>query len=212
MNLALTDLSTLLALPDPEAAEALSERMAMLDQVHRVHERSFYERGVIALEFERRQLWRHLVSPETGDPFPSLTAWISSGFLGCRRTTFEAKKIMTMLADVPPERLAGVPTGTLYELTKLSTAVRNDPRILAAARRLPKDVFLAHVSLVHVDQHVEPTETLRFSPVLSGAKLIKEWCEYAVENDLAGNRDEALVMACEAALREAKSEVQVDVS
>lgn len=201
-------LSDLLQLPDQQAAVELNDRMSAWVKLDSLQEGSFVERGRIIREFEARRLWSHLVDPETGQSFPSLTAWMScSRFFGCRRTNFAAKKVMTMLADVPPERLAGVPTGTLYELTRLSTAVRNDSRILAAARVLPKDAFLEKVSREHVDQHVEPTETLRFSPVLSGAKLIKEWIEFALENDLAGNREEALVMACEAALREAKAEV-----
>ncbi len=160
MNLALTDLSTLLALPDPEAAEALSQRMAMLDQVHRAHERSFYERGVIALEFERRQLWRHLVSPETGDPFPSLTAWIHSGALGGSRWTFKAKEILTKLADVPVKQLSGIPTGTLYELVGMSTSVRNDPHVLAAARALPTKVFVAKMAREQPGQHISPKSKL----------------------------------------------------
>ena len=113
MTFALANLSDLICLPDPEAAEALNERMAVWMRIDKLQERSFVERGLIIREFERRKLWAYLVSPETGQPFPHLTAWLScDNFLGCRRTNFEAKRTLEMLQDVPAEKLVDIPRAT----------------------------------------------------------------------------------------------------
>ena len=200
-------LSDLIALPDPEAAVALDARMDAWTTIDKLHERSFVERGIIIREFERRQLWKHLTDPETGHSFPNLTAWLScENFLGCRRTNFEAKRTLAMLEDVPPAKLIDIPKGNLHTLTQLSTAVRNQPDVLEAARIMPREAFEEKVEKEHPTQHIESRRPLRFSPDRSGAKVIEEWIEYALEHDLAGTRDEALVLACESALIGARSD------
>jgi hypothetical protein len=205
-----TNLSDLISLPDPEAAEALNTRMAALDQIHRIHERSYAERGIIAREFELRSLWRHLIDPDTGLSFPHLTAWLScSDFLGCRRTNFEAKADMKELADVPADKLIDVSKDNIKVLKLLSTSVRNQPDVLEAAKRLPQDKFLAKVEREHPSQHLEVRRVLRFSPGRSGAKVVEEMIAWALEHDIAGSRDEALVRAAEAALNEWKLEQEL---
>lgn len=197
------NLSDIIAMPDTEAAAAMNERMALLDHIHRIHERSYAERGIIVREFERRQLWQHLTDQDTGQPFPNFTAWIScSDFLGCRRVNFEAKRDMEMLKDVPAAKLIDVPKGNLKVLTQLSTAVRNDPGILEAAKTLPQNEFLAKVETDQPQQHIETQQRLIFSPGRSGAKVIEEMIAWALEHDIAGSRNEAIVRAAETALHE----------
>lgn len=205
MKLALANLSDIICLPDVEAADALNKRMGILDEIHRLHERSFVERGIIIREFERRHLWSHLIDPDTDQPFPNLTAWLScENFLGCRRTNFEAKRTLAMLEDVPPSKLIDIPKGNLHTLTQLSTSVRNQPDVLEAARTMPREAFEEKVEKEHPTQHIEARRSLRFSPGRSGAKVVEEWITYALEHDLAGTRDEALVRACEMALNDAR--------
>lgn len=201
MKITLANLSDVLALPDELAADALNKRMIVLDEISRLHERSFVERGIIIREFERRQLWKHLTDPETGQSFPNLTAWLScDNFLGCRRTNFEAKRTLAMLEDVPQAQLIDIPKANLHTLTQLSTAVRNDPGVLEAARTMPREAFEEKVEKEHPTQHLESRKPLRFSPGRSGAKSIELWIEYALEHDIAATRDDAVVKACEMAL------------
>lgn len=209
-EIASTNLSDLLAMPDPEAAEALNTRMGALDHIQRIHERSYSERGIIAREFERRNLWAHLIDPLTEQPFTTFTAWMTcDDFLGCRRTNFEAKKDMEMLQDVPTAKLIDVPKGNLKVLTQLSTAVRNDPGILEAAKTLPPNEFLEKVEKEQPHQHIEAKRVLRFSPGRSWAKVIEETIDYAIENGIAGNRDEALLRMAETSLNEWKLEEEI---
>lgn len=198
------DLLAIIGLPDPEAADALNIRFSAWMQVEK---RSYAERGIICREFDRRELWRHLTDPDTGLPLPNFSAWMScSLFLGCRRTNFEAKADVLALADVPDEQLLGVEKENLKVLKLLSTAVRNDPDVLEAARTLPREAFEEKVEREQPHQHIEARKTLRFTPERSGAAVIEDWIAFALDTDMAGSRDEAIVRACEIALSSARAE------
>jgi hypothetical protein len=199
------NLSDLICLPDPDAATALNERMAALDLIHRVHERTYPETGIIAREFERRQLYKYLVDPDTGVPFSTFTAWAScSNFLACRRIIFESKRDMEMLQDVPADKLIDVPKSTIKVMTQLSTAVRNDPGILDAAKTLSPNKFLEKVEREQPLQHLEMRKPLRLNPGRSEAKIIGAWIDYALNHDIAGSPTEAIVRACEVAMHDAE--------
>jgi hypothetical protein len=200
-------LSEIIALPDPEAAEALNARMIGLAQVDRLHALAPAERIIICRTFEERSLWRHLTDPETDMAFPNITAWLSSGFLGCRRVAMEAHKLGQKLADVQPMKLLGVTKDNLHTLVGLSTAVRNDPGVITAAKTLDNIEFEKKIAEDHPDQHLDPRgRLLRFRPGRKGAQIIEEAIEYALEHDIAGTRDEALVRAFETAMNEWKLE------
>ena len=202
-----TNLSDIVALPDEKAAVELNQRMAFFEQIERIHERSFVERGIIIREFEKRRLWAFLIDPDTGESFPNLTAWLScSDFFGCRRTNFEAKRTVAALEDVPPAKLLDIPKANLHTLTQLSTAVRNDPAILEAAKTLSKDKFQEKIELEQPEQHIEARKPLRLAPTRSEREDIDAWVEYAIEHDLAGSVTEAIARACQMA----KHDVDLD--
>lgn len=197
------NLSDLIALPDQQAAAAMNTRLAAFEHIERIYERTYAERTIIVRQFESRSLWKHLIDPDTGQMFPNLTAWLScSSFLGCRRVNFEAMRTGKMLQDVSAEKLIDIPKGNLHVLTLLSTAVRNDPEILKAAKTLSRDQFEEKVEKEQPHQHIEARRPLRFSPGRSGAKVIEEAIAWALEHDIAGSRDEALVRMAETAMHE----------
>lgn len=193
-------LPDLISLPDPEAAVALNGRMALLDMVDAAHSVSYSQRLVIIAEFRRRSLWKYLIDPLVGEAFPHETAWLSSGFGGCRRVNFEAKRDAEKLADVPPGKLLDVPKGNIKVLTQLSTAVRNEPAILETARTASEDELLDKVEKEHPDQHLTVRKRIILRPGRAEARVIEGWVAYAREHDIAGTREEALVFACEVAL------------
>lgn len=199
------NLCDLLYLPDAEAAEALNARMGALNMIHRIHARSYSERGVIALEFERRHLWKHLMSPETGEPFPNFSAWMScADFLGCRRVNFESLRDIKILDDIPEEKLIDLPKGTIKFLTQLSTSIRTDDAVLEAARTMKADEFADKIEAEHPFQHVEARKPMRFSFGRSQRQTIDKWITWALEHDVAGSREEAIERACETALNDAR--------
>lgn len=195
-------LASLIALPDAEAATALNDRMGTLKRIEELYEVSYSERVVIIREFELRRLWTYLIDEEVGQPFATLTAWLSSGFLGCRRVNMEAHRDIKHLADVPAEKLIDVKKGNLKLLTQLSTAVRNQPDVLEAARTMPREAFEEKVEIEHPQQHIETRKPMRFTPGRSWARKIEEAIAYALEHDIAGSRDEALLRMAETALDE----------
>lgn len=195
----------LVGLPDPAAAEQLDKRMKALDVVDRIYQVSFVERGIIAQEFQRRALWKHLEDPDTGTPFANMDAWMScSEFMGCRRTNYEAKRVVTMLEDVPTAKLIDIPKASLHTLAQLSTAVRNQPDILEAAKTMTPEKFVEKVEREQPMQHIESRAPLVLRPGRSDRKAILEWVEYAMTHDIAGNMTEAIVRACEMALDDAR--------
>jgi hypothetical protein len=197
------NLSDLINLPDPEAAEAMNERMSAYEQIERIYERSYAERTIIVRQFESRGLWKHLVDPDTDQRFPNLTAWLScSSFLGCRRVNFEAMRDGKLLADVPESKLIDVPKGNIKLLTQLSTAVRNDPGILEAAKTLSRDEFEEKVEKEQPHQHIEAHKVMRFSPGRSWAKTIEDAIRYAMDHGIADTRDEALLRMAETSMNE----------
>lgn len=204
------NLSDLFSLPDAEAAEALNGRMAAFVQIERIHQRSYVERGLIIREFEKRKLWKYLTDPETGETFPHLTAWLScSEFLGCRRTNFESKRDMELLVDISAEKLIDVPKSNIKVLTQLSTAVRNQPDVLEAARTLPQHELMDKVEQEHPLQHIEKCMPIRLTPGRSERKAIDKWVNYALEHDIAGSPTEAVVRACEMAMHDAELEEEL---
>jgi hypothetical protein len=197
-----TRLADLFALPDVEAAPALNQRMVVLDQVHRIHELTYPEIGIISREMEKRHLYKYLIDPDTDQPFPNFSAWAScSNFLACRRIIFESKRDLELLADVPAEKLISVSKSNIKILTQLSSAVRNDPAILAAAKT---DDLAEKVEREHPDQHLEVRKPIRLNPGRSEAQDIERWVEYAIEHDIAGSLTEAVVRACQMALHDAE--------
>lgn len=197
-----TNLDELLALSDPDAAESLNAWMAALKRVEEVYEVSYGQRLVIIRNFEERSLWRYLTDPDTDLPFPNLTAWLSSGFIGCRRTNMDAHKDALMLSDVPAVKLIDVPRETIKVLKKLSTDVRNDAGVLEAARRMGTEDFEEKIEKEHPNQCIERRQPMRFSPGRSWARTIEEAITYALEHDIAGTRDEALLRMAETSLND----------
>jgi hypothetical protein len=193
------NLDELLSLADPEAAESLNTWMGALRRVGEVYEVSYGQRLVIIRHFEERSLWRYLMDPDTDLPFPNLSAWLSSGFIGCRRVNMDAHKDGQKLLDVPPEKLIDMPKSSIRVLTGVSTAVRNLPDVLAAAKA-GDDVLIDKLDKEHPQQHIESRRPLRFSPGRSQLKVIEQAIAWALDNDIAGSRDEALVRMAETAL------------
>jgi hypothetical protein len=195
---------TTVALPDPEAAEALNARFALWNQMEDLQRRrSFAERGLIILEFERRNLWQHLVNPDTESPFTSMNAWLScSRFLGCRRTNYAAKRVLKQLEDVEDKsKLIDVPSASLHVLTGVSTAVRNLPEVLDAAKE-GEDKLLEALDQKHPMQHIQTHRNMLLRLTRDERESVNRWIEYAIESDLAASPSEAVVLACESALQD----------
>ena len=96
------DLVELLELPDSEAATALNGRMLAIERVEQLRAKSFAQRGLIAVEFQKRELFKHL-------NFETFSDWIASGFMGSRSSIYDAKRdIEALQGDVPQNVLVNI--------------------------------------------------------------------------------------------------------
>lgn len=203
------NLSDVISLPDPEAAEELSHRMSLWVRVEELRERSYIERGIIAREVERRSLWRHLDDPETGFPFTSFSAWMGCrDYLGCRRTNFAAKADVKLLeSDVPLGHLVQITDkGNIKTLIEMSSADRKDPAVLAAAKTLDNEQFLAKVEKERPNQHLSVRRMHRSSLGRNESDDVEQAIEWAIEHEIAGSPSEALHRMAVTALEKWKEE------
>jgi len=182
----LVPLSDDLALPDEQAASKLDFRMHLWTTVDDLAEGSYIERGIIASEIQKRELWKYL-------GFRNFNHWAYSKNLGSHGSIMEAKSdVLALGRDIEPPDLAGIPKRSIKVLRQLSSAIRRDKEILQAARDLPSEEFVAKIGLEHPDQHIEQG--------LPGVEKVKEAVQYALDHDIAGTTDEARLYMATAAL------------
>lgn len=172
-------------LPDEEAAVVLDRRTRILDVLYR---RTFVELGFICREMQVRALWRHL-------GYESFNAWVDAAAPYSRSYCFEAKRIVGELKDVPREQLLGMSRESILTLRSLSTAVRNLPDVLEAAKR-GDEVLTKKIEAEHPGQHLESRTPMRLSPGRSERKVIEAWVNFAIAHDLASSLTDAVVKAC----------------
>ncbi len=199
-----TNLSDIIELPDSEAAVALNNRMRAWVRIDELAPMSYVEKGIIARQFETRSLWRQLSDPDTGYPFTSYTAWMHSKYLGCARTKFDAKADVKMLeADISIADLSQIrEKENVKTLIGVSTAVRKDPEILAAAKTMPNNALLGKIETKHPLQHIERNKGFHFYVPQSEAEDAEEVLRYAVDHGIAGNWNEAFLRAMQMAREE----------
>ena len=200
------DLDDLCNQPDREAAHGLNERAKAWDFILERAPLAFSDYGRIAWEFQKRELWRHVLD-EHEEPFRSFEHWVNSGAPKGRRYMYKAKeKFEALVSDVAPSKLKGIARGNLETLIQCSSAVRNEPEVLEAAKTLSTPEFLSHIETNHPDQHFEGVEKLWFEPDRAAVPKINECIAYAIDHGIARNRGEALERMAEVALDDWKQE------
>lgn len=202
LNLLSVPFNDLAALPDEQAAEVLGDRMKAWDAIDDLRERSFADRGRIALAFQERMLWRHL-------GYSSFESWMASGRGGSRTTKYAALAAVKELKDVPAEKLAEIPRCNVSTLVGCSTATRNDPEVLEAAKG-SEESFTAYLAEKHPLQHIEAKKRLRMMLGLSIHEHVELAIAMTMEDGLAGTREDALGKVAEMAIENLTTERMVN--
>ena len=167
-----------LDLPDIEAEAAIYTRSRTLDETSKS---AYSEMGLMCVEVKRRMLWQHRTDPETGFPCRSWTRWMRVAFPFSYSSAFAAfAEVEKLLEDIPAEDIAQIAPGNLHTLTSLSTAVRSDPKVLAAAKTKKPSDFIEHVQEKHPDQHIASTEWIKLAATPEQALDIREAAEQAI--------------------------------
>jgi hypothetical protein len=126
-------------------AESLRSLLASLDGIE---EQVFAARGMAALMIEERILWQPL-------GFPSfdvcLKAICPKSWGYCR----DAMRTVKELREMPLADLLQIPRVNLQTMRQLSTGVRNDPKVIEAAKNLSEKDFREGIRQHFPDQHIE---------------------------------------------------------
>jgi hypothetical protein len=169
-------------LDDYEAGVVFDQR---LREIAKNERRSFIEIGLICREVDSRDVWATIVSPETGEMFTSFKGWVYSSLGIAGSTAYTAMKVLDMGTDLDTLRM--MPRRNATRLSRLSTQVQRDPKVIEAALVGTEKEFIAFVQQHYPDQHVEPERMVLATPPESDRANIIEcfdavrWC-YDVEN------------------------------
>lgn len=186
-------------LPDQEAADAISAYIIEWDEQEPL---TWARLGLFCIAIEKRLLWQLVNDPITNAPCHSFNRWVRRCAPRGYSTCYAAKRSCEDLADVPAADLAEIPESNFHTMKLLSTAVRRDPEVLAAAKSLGPDKFLASVMQSHPGQALESRSSLRFNPTSSQKQVIMQAIEMALQTGQAGSKEELLELWAVAWLQE----------
>lgn len=178
-------------MPDEIAAVALDGRLRALEIQWK---RSFLERGLLLLEMEQRQLWRKLTDPHTQEPYSSLEKWICSAAPQSRSDAYAALRAVKELRDIPRQSLEAIPRCNVAILQALSTAVRNEPEVLKAAKDLPEREFIRKIQKDWPEQHIEERRMLHMNPTKTASTVIERAIKLAMQVEGLTTREQVLEM------------------
>lgn len=179
-------------LPDADAAAVFDARLRELE---RQYKRSFVERGFILLEVQERELWRHIVNPETGEAYSSFERWVVGAAPQSRSDCFAAMKAVRELRDVPAQELLQVPRCNVKVLQHLSPALRRKPEVIDAAKKKSERDFVAQIEKEHPEQHIESKRPMNLKPERTARQTIDRGIEVAMWAYGVSTREDALECA-----------------
>jgi hypothetical protein len=133
--------------------------------------------GILCREVRDQQLWQYRYDPETDLPCRSWTRWMQLAAPRAYSTAHAHLADVLLLKDVPDEHLSQIRADNVDTMIQCSTAVRNDPEVLEAAKTQPKERFIDTVQQKHPNQAIEHCGVIKFEPEASALKVIKEAIE-----------------------------------
>lgn len=173
-------------------------QLQAFDEGEQRRKRRYSEIGLAALAAERLELWKRHIDSETGYPCRSFSRWVLMACPAASSTVHAAKKDMEAFVGPrwPKEDGAGVPAGDLAEIPheniwtmkQLSSKVRRQPAVLAAAKQ-DRAALVKLIQADYKDQHIEAEGSFRFTPSESASKIIAEVLGMAMQRGAEGKND-----------------------
>jgi hypothetical protein len=167
-------------------AERLTAELHSLDQAFR---NGYIRAGLICMEVRDRGLWREL-------DFHSFNDWLIHSAPYSRAHCYQAMKDIAELSDIGQQDLLAVDTRNIATLKKLSSAVRSDPTVLAAAATMPQDAFAGYLATNHPQQHVQATQRVTWNLDAGVVRVIQEAIDVAMLRQDCRTREEAIEAIC----------------
>jgi hypothetical protein len=185
-------IAVVLTLHDSESEPILFNR---LQQIAATWELGYAEVGLICREVDAYLLWQQRPDPDTGEPCASFARWIHVCCPRSYSTVYAAMRDVEALKDVPDRHLAKIPASNFPIVKQLSTAVRNDPEVMAGAQTKCTEDFVEQIRRDHPGQAIERSRVLRFKLDESAADEVEAVIQMA-EARGAKNWAEALEAIC----------------
>lgn len=184
-------LEALRSLEPRDAAELIDERVIEVEECER---HLYVELGLLLIEMERRELYKHLPDPKC-DVCGAYAEWAAGHCLVCRAlqanfrsfdrwlivrapvarsTGYKAKGTVEagLEAGLSIERMMRINRGNLDEIATLSPELRTDERVLEAAETKTHDEFLAKLEQDHPAQHKESKRQMLLKPTRTARQII----------------------------------------
>jgi hypothetical protein len=185
-----SSLIQLRGMDDTDAAIFLDARLRELEAQWK---RTFIERGLILLEMEQRLLWKYLTNPLTSEPYTSFERWIVTAAPQSRSDAYAALRAVKELRDIPREHLEAIPRCNVHILQSLSTAVRNEPEVLKAAREMSEREFVRHVQKHHPLQAIEARRKIQFTMPGGDVSLVEQSIQECMEKEQLSTKEDVLM-------------------
>jgi hypothetical protein len=141
------------------------------------------------MEVRDRGLWREL-------DFHSFNDWLIHSAPYSRSHCYQAMKDIAELSEIGQMDLLAVDTRNIPLLKKLSSAVRSDPTVLAAAATMPQDAFGGYLATNHPQQHVQATQRVTWNLDAGVVRVIQEAIDVAMLRQDCRTREEAIEAIC----------------
>jgi hypothetical protein len=167
------------------------ERIRDLDEKDRV---SYATRGRICSVVKKQMLHVQRINPETGEPY-TLSGWIRACSPWGYASSFAALRDFEALSDIPSSDLVEMPESSIKILTQLSTSVRSQPSVIAAAKTQRSDELIGFIQRDHPDQHISSRHALRIVLDDDQHDAVEKTIQKAMDRG-AMSRAEALMDIC----------------
>jgi hypothetical protein len=173
---------------DSPAAEAahLTAELKRLDAAFR---NGYLRAGFICMEVRSRGLWKEL-------DFHSFNDWLIHSAPYSRSHCYQAIKDIEELSGIGQHDLLAIDTRNIPLLKKLSSAVRSDPTVLAAAATMPQDAFAGYLATNHPQQHLSATQRVTWNLDAGVVRVIQEAIDVAMLRQGCTSREEAIEAIC----------------
>jgi len=157
-----------------------------LRDLERRTKESYIEIGLIVYYVEKNNLFSPM--------YPSLGSWLVSACPYSRSTAYSALSSVkqAMLDGLSLDDCNEIPRCNLKIVNQLSTAVKHDPEILAAAKTETENNFISKVKEKYPSQHLQNVSYMRLKLDLDQRESIDAILEYAMKVLGVNTREQAL--------------------
>jgi hypothetical protein len=192
-----TSLEESIAKDDEQAAHDLNKRVRAYGVLAAQYRLAFAELGVIAIEYEKRELWRYETNEHTGESLTGFDDWASHCPEACRSSIYAAKSLATnVLPNMSAETFIKIPKENAYTMSKCSSQTQRKESVQQAAIEMNDESFHAHLAKTEPQECIEIVKVKRFKLESSQSDVVEAALKKAGEQGETKDQSEQLTCIC----------------